>query len=77
MSRTFRHGERRIRIRGIKRDPKDMRRIARALIELAQAQAEADANAEKKERASQTSRRHNPGAAHGVRGSDEAGEEAT
>jgi hypothetical protein len=43
MSRTFHHGERRIRVRGIKRDPTDLRRLARALIELAQAQAEAEA----------------------------------
>ena len=46
MSRTFHHGERRIRVRGIKRDPTDLRRLARALIELAQAQAEAEAEAE-------------------------------
>ena len=45
MSRTFHHGERRIRVRGIKRDPTDLRRLARALIELAQAQAEAEAEA--------------------------------
>ena len=43
MSRTFHNGERRIRVRGIRRDPPDLRRLARALIELAQAQAEADA----------------------------------
>ena len=46
MSRTFHHGERRIRVRGIKRDPTDLRRLARALIELAQAQAEAEAETE-------------------------------
>ena len=45
MSRTFHHGERRIRVRGIKRDPADLRRLARALIEMAQAQAEAEAAA--------------------------------
>jgi len=43
MSRTFHRGERRIRVRGIPRDKPDLRRLARALIELAQAQAEADA----------------------------------
>jgi hypothetical protein len=43
MSRTFHHGERRIRVRGIPKDPPDLRRVARALIALAQAQAEADA----------------------------------
>jgi len=45
MSRTFRHGERRIRARGIRQDPPDLRRLARALIALAEAQAEADAQA--------------------------------
>lgn len=45
MSRTFHHGERRIRARGIRQDPPDLRRIARALIALAEAQAEAEAQA--------------------------------
>jgi len=43
MSRTFHHGERRIRIRGIRKNPPDLRRLARALIELAQLEAEAEA----------------------------------
>jgi hypothetical protein len=46
MSRTFHHGERRIRARGIRHDPPDLRRLARALIALAQAQAEAQAEAD-------------------------------
>lgn len=47
MSRTYHHGERRIRVRGVRR-PTDLRRLARALIELEyqQAQAEAEAEAE-------------------------------
>ncbi|HEY4810763.1 MAG TPA: hypothetical protein VIH71_06865 [Solirubrobacteraceae bacterium] len=47
MSRTYHHGERRIRVRGVRR-PTDLRRLARALIELEyqQAQAEAEAAAE-------------------------------
>lgn len=45
MSRTFHHGERRIRVRAIRNSPPDLRRLARALIELAQAQAEAEAEA--------------------------------
>jgi hypothetical protein len=45
MSRTYHHGERRIRVRGIKRDQPDLRRIARALIEFAQAEAEQEAEA--------------------------------
>jgi hypothetical protein len=46
MSRTYHHGERKIRVRGVRR-PTDLRRLARALIELEyqQAQAEAEAKA--------------------------------
>ncbi len=43
MSRTFHHGERRIRVRGVRREDPDLRKLARALIDLAQAQAEAEA----------------------------------
>jgi hypothetical protein len=41
-------GDRRIRVRAIRRDPPDMKKLSRALIALAmaQAQAEADAQAE-------------------------------
>lgn len=46
MSRTFHHGERHIRVRAIRNSPPDLRRLARALIDLAQAQAEAEAAAE-------------------------------
>ncbi len=46
MSRTFRRGERHIRARGIRQDPPDLRRYARALIALAEAQAEKDAQAQ-------------------------------
>jgi hypothetical protein len=46
MSRTYHHGkDRRIRVRGIRR-PTDVKRLARALIELEAAQAEAEAKAE-------------------------------
>jgi hypothetical protein len=50
LSRTYHHGkDRRIRVRGIRR-PTDVKRLARALIELEyqQAQAEAEAEAEAK-----------------------------
>lgn len=49
MSRTYHHGERHIRVRGIRR-PTDLKRLARTLIELEyqQAQAEAEAEAEAK-----------------------------
>lgn len=46
MSRTFRREERHIRARGIRQDPPDLRRLARALIALAEAQAEADAQSQ-------------------------------
>ena len=48
MSRTLHHqrGDRRIRAKGIRRDPPDLRRYARALIALAIAQAETDALAQ-------------------------------
>jgi hypothetical protein len=46
MSRTFHQGERHIRVRAIRRKEPDLRKLARALIELAQAQAETDAEAE-------------------------------
>lgn len=46
MSRTFHKGDRPIRVKGIRRQPADLRRLARALIDLAQAEAEAAALAE-------------------------------
>jgi hypothetical protein len=46
MSRTYHHGkDRRIRVRGVRR-PTDLRRLARALIELEYQQAQAEAEAE-------------------------------
>ena len=45
MSRTFHHGDRKIRVRGIRR-PTDLKRLARTLIELEAARAEAEAEAE-------------------------------
>jgi hypothetical protein len=55
MSRTYHHGkDRHIRVRGIRR-PTDLRRLARALVELEyqQAQAEAEAEAEHERQAKQ------------------------
>jgi hypothetical protein len=51
MSRTYHHGERKIRVRGVRR-PTDVRRLARALIEMEYraAQAEAEAQAEHQQR---------------------------
>jgi hypothetical protein len=50
MSRTYHHGERKIRVRGVRR-PTDVRRLARALIEMEYraAQAEVEVEAEHKE----------------------------
>jgi hypothetical protein len=45
MSSTYRGDEKRVRVRGVRKDPVDLRRLARALIALAQAQAEVDAQA--------------------------------
>ena len=77
MSRTFHHGERRIRVRGVKRDPADLRRLARALIEMAQAQAEAEAEAAHEKE--QTRIKKRPGASGqkpSDRDSDLSGEQA-
>lgn len=46
MSRTFHQGERHVRVRGVRRKDPDLRKLARALIEIAQAQLEAEAEAE-------------------------------
>jgi hypothetical protein len=60
MSRTYHHGERHIRVRGERR-PTDLRRLARALIELeyqqAQAEAEAEAEHDKQAKAKPTKKR--------------------
>jgi len=40
---------RRISVRGVRRDPVDIRKLSRALIALAQAQAEADAASQAKD----------------------------
>lgn len=51
MSRTYKDSRgpgrtpRQLSVRGVRRDPPDVRKLARALIALAQAQAEADAEA--------------------------------
>ncbi len=60
MSRTYHHGkDRKIRVRGIRR-PTDLRRLARALVELeyqqAQAEAEAEAEHEQKSEAKRAKR---------------------
>lgn len=45
MSRTYHHGERKIRVRGVRRKT-DVKRLARALIELEYQAAQAEAAAE-------------------------------
>jgi hypothetical protein len=61
MSRTYHHGkDRHIRVRGIRR-PTDLRRLARALVELeyqqAQAEAEAEAEHERQAKRAKTKRK--------------------
>ena len=61
MSRTYHHGkDRRIRVRGVRR-PTDVKRLARAFIELeyqaAQAEAEAEAEHQREARTKRKSRR--------------------
>ncbi len=54
MSRTFHDGSRRLRVRGIRRTQPDLPKLARALIDLAQAQAEIEARTEYEGRVSQS-----------------------
>ncbi len=46
MTKKKRHQERRLRVRGVRHDPPDLKKLAGALIALAQAQAETEAAAE-------------------------------
>jgi cell division protein FtsL len=46
MSRTYHHGKRRIRVKGIRRKEPDLRKLGRALIEFARMQAENEAEAD-------------------------------
>jgi hypothetical protein len=46
MSRTYHHGERRIRVKAVRRNPPDLKKLARAFVGLAQAQAEAEAQSQ-------------------------------
>ena len=66
MSRTYHRGERRLRVRGIRRKDPDLRKLGRALIELAQAQAEADAltEHEAQNKRTRTRRRSQDGERH-------------
>lgn len=62
MSRTFHHGKRRnyrpLRVRDVRKDPPDARRVARALIALVQAQSETDARSAPTKRPKPTSAPH-------------------
>lgn len=51
--------ERHIRVRSVRKDPPDLRKLAGAIIALAQAQTEAEAEAEAKQRDKNTT--ENPG----------------
>lgn len=59
MSRTYRAGDRHLRVRGIRR-PTDLQRLARVLIELEQAKAEAVAEAEHKARQARRATKQKP-----------------
>lgn len=63
MSRTYRKGERKVRVRGVRRDATDLRRLALALIDLAQAQAETEAQAEHEKQTRHTKNRKRQDAA--------------
>jgi hypothetical protein len=68
MSRTYHHGkDRRIRVRGVRR-PTDLKRLARALIELEyqQAQAEAAAAAEHQQQRTTKRPKHGSGGKRGT-----------
>ena len=76
MSRTYRRGSdggNDIRVRAIRKDPPDLRRLARALIELAQLQEEAEAEKQHKKQTSHGKQvRQDPGAG----ATDQAGDAA-
>jgi hypothetical protein len=74
MSRTYHHGERRIRVRGVRR-PTDLRRLARALIELEyqQAQAEVEAEAEAQCRKESKAKLAQPRGSGGEAGTERGG----
>jgi hypothetical protein len=59
MSRTYHNGERKIRVRGIRR-PTDTRRLARALIELEYQQAQAETEAQTEHQNKQKKPKHKP-----------------
>jgi hypothetical protein len=46
MSKTFHDGSRRVRVKGVRRSHPQLRKLARAMIDLAQAEAEAAAQVE-------------------------------
>jgi hypothetical protein len=62
MSRTYHHVERKIRVRGVRR-PTDVKRLARALIELEYQAAQAEAAAEAEHTGKQAKRKGRKGGA--------------
>jgi hypothetical protein len=54
MSRTYRRGERRIRVKAIRRESPDLKRLSRVALELAKAKAEMEAEAEARTRDTST-----------------------
>jgi hypothetical protein len=73
MSRTFHHGERKIRVRAIRKDPPDLRRLARALIALVEAEAETEAKAEEAARRKSAPKKKPTGTPANVTSQDDGG----
>ena len=81
MSKTFhhgdrRHGQRQIRVRGVRREPADLRKLARALIALAQAQAEVEAQAQHDPKRDTKRLRHNENPSSANESTDKPGDAA-
>jgi len=60
MSRTYRSGERRIRVKAIRRESPDLKRLSRVALELAKAKAEMEAEAEARTRAGSSADQQDP-----------------
>jgi hypothetical protein len=63
MSRTYHNGDRKIRVRGVRRHT-DLRRLAHVLIELEAARAEAEAEAEHRKQAKAKPPKRKPSASN-------------
>ena len=64
MSRTYRRGERRIRVKAIRRESPDLKRLSRVALELAKAKQEMEAEAEARTRADSSTDHQNHSKKH-------------